>query len=107
MPSNRLKNSQCGSSIHGAELCLRFQSEWKTHRLFLAQHLFNHLVVAMANDGPARIRFRYPSPDRSGQWGFHWLLREELQKAQRSEEHTSELQSRPHLVCRLLLEKKK
>src|SRR5690554_7299009 len=25
----------------------------------------------------------------------------------RSEEHTSELQSRPHLVCRLLLEKKK
>src|SRR5436305_6129787 len=27
--------------------------------------------------------------------------------APRSEEHTSELQSRPHLVCRLLLEKKK
>src|SRR5690554_7164661 len=27
--------------------------------------------------------------------------------ADRSEEHTSELQSRPHLVCRLLLEKKK
>src|SRR2546422_7570265 len=27
--------------------------------------------------------------------------------AQRSEEHTSELQSRLHLVCRLLLEKKK
>src|SRR5690554_7581696 len=28
-------------------------------------------------------------------------------KPKRSEEHTSELQSRPHLVCRLLLEKKK
>src|SRR3989442_7660131 len=28
-------------------------------------------------------------------------------QVQRSEEHTSELQSRPHLVCRLLLEKKK
>src|SRR3989442_9527989 len=28
-------------------------------------------------------------------------------KGRRSEEHTSELQSRPHLVCRLLLEKKK
>src|SRR5690625_5340866 len=27
--------------------------------------------------------------------------------SQRSEEHTSELQSRGHLVCRLLLEKKK
>src|SRR3989442_8523950 len=30
-----------------------------------------------------------------------------LRAARRSEEHTSELQSRPHLVCRLLLEKKK
>src|SRR2546422_472593 len=28
-------------------------------------------------------------------------------KGERSEEHTSELQSRLHLVCRLLLEKKK
>src|SRR3989442_3539062 len=28
-------------------------------------------------------------------------------QSERSEEHTSELQSRPHLVCRLLLEKKK
>src|SRR5439155_13703952 len=33
-------------------------------------------------------------------------LREELH-VRRSEEHTSELQSRGHLVCRLLLEKKK
>src|SRR5690554_7323203 len=31
----------------------------------------------------------------------------EGKKQARSEEHTSELQSRPHLVCRLLLEKKK
>src|SRR3989442_3113727 len=29
-----------------------------------------------------------------------------LRRLHRSEEHTSELQSRPHLVCRLLLEKK-
>src|SRR5690554_7573922 len=33
------------------------------------------------------------------------LIQQRLQ-APRSEEHTSELQSRPHLVCRLLLEKK-
>src|SRR3989442_7638937 len=32
--------------------------------------------------------------------------RETHQSHERSEEHTSELQSRPHLVCRLLLEKK-
>src|SRR5690554_7704468 len=31
----------------------------------------------------------------------------QFEAAIRSEEHTSELQSRPHLVCRLLLEKKK
>src|SRR2546422_8320672 len=31
----------------------------------------------------------------------------EQHAAERSEEHTSELQSRLHLVCRLLLEKKK
>src|SRR3712207_8642838 len=30
-----------------------------------------------------------------------------VEPAQRSEEHTSELQSRQYLVCRLLLEKKK
>src|SRR2546422_4968587 len=30
-----------------------------------------------------------------------------LRRERRSEEHTSELQSRLHLVCRLLLEKKK
>src|SRR5947209_15022753 len=37
------------------------------------------------------------------------LVEEEKQKSQteRSEEHTSELQSRQYLVCRLLLEKKK
>src|SRR2546422_2898203 len=34
-------------------------------------------------------------------------VREEAIAKKRSEEHTSELQSRLHLVCRLLLEKKK
>src|SRR2546429_5899029 len=32
---------------------------------------------------------------------------DQLERVLRSEEHTSELQSRLHLVCRLLLEKKK
>src|SRR2546422_7515837 len=34
-------------------------------------------------------------------------IREKIELELRSEEHTSELQSRLHLVCRLLLEKKK
>src|SRR2546429_3355301 len=37
---------------------------------------------------------------------FFWACISRIH-AQRSEEHTSELQSRLHLVCRLLLEKKK
>src|SRR3989442_6880536 len=41
---------------------------------------------------PCPFRSSRPAASRSGM---------------RSEEHTSELQSRPHLVCRLLLEKKK
>src|SRR5258708_18736218 len=36
-----------------------------------------------------------------------WGVKLELQFNKRSEEHTSELQSPDHLVCRLLLEKKK
>src|SRR5690625_5984068 len=35
------------------------------------------------------------------------LLENYIVRDDRSEEHTSELQSRGHLVCRLLLEKKK
>src|SRR2546429_827276 len=38
-------------------------------------------------------------------WVFRSTIRR-LGRKQRSEEHTSELQSRLHLVCRLLLEKK-
>src|SRR6266436_6508807 len=38
----------------------------------------------------------------------HWRWKHRLaRRSWRSEEHTSELQSRLHLVCRLLLEKKK
>src|SRR5579871_477939 len=36
-----------------------------------------------------------------------WTLRMRVRRSFRSEEHTSELQSRRDLVCRLLLEKKK
>src|SRR3989442_11889885 len=39
--------------------------------------------------------------------GWEGCLSVDGLRGKRSEEHTSELQSRPHLVCRLLLEKKK
>src|SRR5690625_6347899 len=44
------------------------------------------------------------SVDADVDWGF--ATAEVSSEAPRSEEHTSELQSRGHLVCRLLLEKK-
>src|SRR2546421_9325503 len=68
------------------------------------------------------LRHQLPCPQRRPSlcWGFHpyresvslldalvsWL-REPTRFVERSEEHTSELQSRSDLVCRLLLEKKK
>src|SRR5690625_5779120 len=39
--------------------------------------------------------------------GLFLLRKRDGEQSARSEEHTSELQSRGHLVCRLLLEKKK
>src|SRR3989442_3025320 len=45
--------------------------------------------------------------DMAGLDTFPQRTRADSQRSLRSEEHTSELQSRPHLVCRLLLEKKK
>src|SRR5436305_11004503 len=47
------------------------------------------------------IRRRFRRCDR------HGAESADVSQLYRSEEHTSELQSRPHLVCRLLLEKKK
>src|SRR5690554_5193774 len=48
-----------------------------------------------------------PSPISSLLANGEDLMTNINQLVSRSEEHTSELQSRPHLVCRLLLEKKK
>src|SRR3989442_7853394 len=64
---------------------------------------------------PRSTLFPYTTLFRS-RLGYHSSRSERLsanltlfffEKQGRSEEHTSELQSRPHLVCRLLLEKKK
>src|SRR3989442_10110986 len=55
-------------------------------------------VAAVGDDNQAIYRWRGAA--LSNFRGF-------LRHFPRSEEHTSELQSRPHLVCRLLLEKKK
>src|SRR2546422_8030264 len=45
--------------------------------------------------------------ESTGAWSILHLPADGAPREVRSEEHTSELQSRLHLVCRLLLEKKK
>src|SRR6266498_4000853 len=57
--------------------------------------LFPYTTLFRSQDArrPARVRLG--------------LAHDRSKRILRSEEHTSELQSRPHLVCRLLLEKKK
>src|SRR5215208_8040414 len=60
---------------------------------------------------PRSTLFPYTTLFRSRRPGLSRSLAPELRRdtgsRPRSEEHTSELQSRGHLVCRLLLEKKK
>src|SRR3712207_8789357 len=54
--------------------------------------------------GPLRRRRDRPGAGRGAR---HRPQRDDGRPGRRSEEHTSELQSRQYLVCRLLLEKKK
>src|SRR3712207_8407888 len=77
--------------------------------LFPYTTLFRSLVARFGRDRRHAEQGRLAA-DRSGVRVVDGAARgDQLQVAggQRSEEHTSELQSRQYLVCRLLLEKKK
>src|SRR5258705_9913717 len=77
--------------------------------------LFPYTTLFRSKFNPARKPVLISSGsnvgDTLGQFADEECLRGELQggvgAVERSEEHTSELQSLRHLVCRLLLEKKK
>src|SRR3989442_4209374 len=66
--------------------------------LFRSAHLELSGQVSQNNSKPLHLHCAPTADPCSTQVAMVWS---------RSEEHTSELQSRPHLVCRLLLEKKK
>src|SRR3712207_7374984 len=75
--------------------------------------LFPYTTLFRSHPGlPQRGRGRDRGPrdpdadPRHGRSPVHGLLHAPRAPAARSEEHTSELQSRQYLVCRLLLEKK-
>src|SRR3712207_8831333 len=71
--------------------------------LFPYTTLFRSLhISARVSTGVPLQDFSCPSHRVSPQW-----LSPSVAQLTRSEEHTSELQSRQYLVCRLLLEKKK
>src|SRR5262245_65831763 len=100
MPS--LMSQDSGSA---AVLLLQPPDSPRPHRLFFfmlrrppRSTLFPYTTLFRSRD-PGRLR----EPAR----GLERALRRLVETTSRSEEHTSELQSLRHLVCRLLLEKKK
>src|SRR3989442_9914109 len=69
--------------------------------------LFPYTTLFRSEDAALRVRAaRSRRPARAQRDALDRAAADRWASA-RSEEHTSELQSRPHLVCRLLLEKKK
>src|SRR3712207_7517187 len=68
--------------------------------------LFRSVRPVAAREGDAAAPDDRGAAAGAGAGGGHGDLRSQWTRV-RSEEHTSELQSRQYLVCRLLLEKKK
>src|SRR3712207_7482723 len=77
--------------------------------LFRSQHSFYQLLHQGTRLVPADFIAFMESLNPVGAYPgeHHDLLTANVFAQSRSEEHTSELQSRQYLVCRLLLEKKK
>src|SRR3712207_8381494 len=83
--------------------------------------LFPYTTLFRSNNGVGKIQARTPTgampiatgmtPDGKTAYVANLLASTidvvDMRTGKRSEEHTSELQSRQYLVCRLLLEKKK
>src|SRR3989449_3062984 len=80
-----------------------------TEEGFAQMHRAVPLVLAVFKQALRRPKLRivFGTDAVAGAFGKNWEeLIYRVQVGGRSEEHTSELQSRLHLVCRLLLEKK-
>src|SRR3712207_7543952 len=76
--------------------------------LFPYTTLFRSVSVDAVLEGAACERDALGEPDQAGpRPGQRGVRGDGHRREARSEEHTSELQSRQYLVCRLLLEKKK
>src|SRR3989449_4083694 len=91
-----ISESSRNQAIHGSGGVI----ELLVRRVAVARLHFGHQPAVVTHFGH-RAADGGPVVVTKKQIGVHTLV------ATRSEEHTSELQSRLHLVCRLLLEKKK
>src|SRR5437660_10364966 len=91
----------CFVPVTRSESCFRslifFFTDTATTEIYTLS-LHDALPISVRNRSVGDRCLRYDRPDREGL---------PVVRRRRSEEHTSELQSRGHLVCRLLLEKKK
>src|SRR5437870_8258662 len=104
-----LTESEAGSDAAGTQTVAQLEGEhWilNGQKTFTTHGTYGDICVAMAlTDKSAGHRGISAFILERGMPGFSPGKKEN--KLGRSEEHTSELQSRGHLVCRLLLEKKK
>src|SRR5690554_7406434 len=79
-------------------------------KLITGEHI-GALAMSEPNAGSDVISMKLHARDEGDHYVLNgnkmWITNGPDANTYRSEEHTSELQSRPHLVCRLLLEKKK
>src|SRR5690625_6779504 len=93
-------NNQAVTSVYFESKECRVVKKEPAYSLVEVDGYRNYLVYALPNTIPAITLRDLSSINRWGRETTEALT-------SRSEEHTSELQSRGHLVCRLLLEKKK
>src|SRR5690606_39891516 len=114
MPIPRVSSTSGNIGYFGHEMWVGPQSAWWTQQTVNAERLaaksvwppdpflvLSRHTIKQQND--AQILLQGPDSPISG---IAFTKHYQLVKEQRSEEHTSELQSRENLVCRLLLEKK-
>src|SRR2546422_4618794 len=120
-PQWGIRNAECGMSVRAywsADPSLQFRIPHSAFVLIIPQSAIGHspapvlnlrsiTLVARRFDARSYRRFSSAVSGTIGGTCVGTPCSSSATYVTRSEEHTSELQSRLHLVCRLLLEKKK
>src|SRR5207253_5766072 len=107
--TGRYEGELVGDGTHGADLEGRVL-EWLPVAAFQFAAAGEHDSAIQAGSLAGLDRLAVvgdPSLQRTNESLVRYRVADSARNRARSEEHTSELQSRGHLVCRLLLEKKK